>query len=84
MHDLFLVVMSTFGGTMGGWIMAQTAPWAVTEQTQVSLMVVVGAVGAAFSLGTILMGMKRDIRELKSTIQALPCHGEACPEPPKK
>jgi hypothetical protein len=56
----------------GGRAIAQAST--LTYDSPISLAIMVASVTAAFAVGAVLTGIKRDIKELKGKISELPCH----------
>ncbi len=82
-HTTFLVTSVTAAGTAAGIWLGQTIP--IGDQTAVTLGLLCTAVAGAFTVGTLLTGIKRDIKELREAIHNLPCRGPVeCPPEHKK
>lgn len=70
-------------GTVSGYLIGQNLP--ISDQTPVTLAILVGGVVTAFGMGVGLTSLRRDIRELKGIIHQLPCiRGPACPQEDEK
>ena len=76
-----LVVITSVGGFLG-MTLAQAVP--IGDQTTITIGLVAGLATGAFYVGTVLTGIKRDIKELRGAIHSLPCthknSDDGCPD----
>ena len=56
----------------GGKALAQAST--LTYDSPISLAIMFAAITAAFTVGVVLTGIKRDIKDLRDKVNSLPCH----------
>ena len=56
-----------------GWQVAQAQASPISYDSPVTLAILFATVSAAFGVGTLLTGIRRDIKELQRTMTSRPC-----------
>ena len=56
---------------VGAFTVAQTFP--ISYDSPVTLAILIAVAGAAFTVGTLLTGIRRDIKEIRWQLRHLPC-----------